>query len=164
MEKELKLLPFIKNKKSAESGMSILESLPLIMALAGLIGFLLGLWGMTHKNILHSIAARNYAFETFNHRSNLTYFNDIRSQTHSYEQSGLRWHAIGDNDGNILKALTTPMRFPAEDSVNESTQLHRVKIWDDSIIPVSGEATVGTKQPWILVGYGICLNADCGGG
>lgn len=161
MEKPVK--KNLKNKKSKQSGMSILESLPLIMILASLIGFLLGLWGMTHKNILHSIAARNYAFETFNHRSNLTYFNDVRSETHSYELSGLRWHSIGDGDGSTLKALTTPMRFPAEENVNESSQLHRQRIWDDSLMPLGGEATEGTKRPWVLVGYGICLNAVCGG-
>ncbi len=142
--------------------MSLLESLPLILVLASLIGFLLGMWGMTHKNSLHSIAARNYTFETFNHRSNLTYFNDVRSETHSYVASGLRFHAIGDGDGGTLKALTTPVRFPATTTVSEPSELHTQRIWEDSRVPIDGEATVGTKLSWVMVGYGICLNSRCG--
>ncbi|MGH1468900.1 MAG: hypothetical protein ACRBBP_08495 [Bdellovibrionales bacterium] len=145
-----------------QQGMSMLESLPLILVLAGLIGFLLGMWGMTHKNTLHSIAARNYAFETFNHRANLTYFNDVRSVNHSYVASGLRFHAIGDGDGGSLKALTTPVRFPASTAVSEPAELHTQRIWESSKVPVMGEATVGTKLSWVMVGYGICLNSRCG--
>lgn len=150
--------------REKEAGMSLIESLPLIMVLASLIGFLLGLWGVSHKHVLHSIAARNYAFETFSHRANLTYFNDSRSVLHSYEESQMRYHAVGDNSGDTLKALTTPMRFPAEASADSGPPiLHRQQIWNESILPTAGEGTIGTKRPWVMVGYGMCLNADCGG-
>lgn len=151
-----------------EGGFSLVEILPLIMVMSSLIGFLLGLWGMVHKNILGSIAARNYAFETFNHRSNLIYFNDVRdtgTNKNSYEQSGMRFHGYGDSQGFGIKAFTTPYRFPAQENVNEPPALHRQRIWSQSIIPDAGEGQEdgGTKSPWILIGYGICLNSDCGG-
>jgi len=149
-----------------ESGFSLVEILPLIMVMASLIGFLLGLWGMVHKNILASIAARNYAFETFSNRSNLIYFNDLRGTSvneNSYEVTGLRFHGYGDNSNNGISAFTTPYRFPAEEAVNEPVSLHTQKIWNSSLIPENGEAQDGngTKNPWILVAYGICLSSEC---
>lgn len=158
--------PLKKTLKShpEEAGFSLVETLPLIIVMSSLIGFLLGLWGMVHKNILGSIAARNYAFETFNHRSNLTYFNDNRASQHSYEQSGMRFHGYGDSENSGIQAFTTPYRFPAQEQVNEPPDLHRRRIWDQSIIPDAGEGQEdgGTKNPWILTGYGICLNTSCG--
>lgn len=158
MDKAGKNPSFEKNK---ESGMSLVESLPLILVMASLVGFLLGLWGMTHKNILHSIAARNYAFETFRHRSNLMYFG-TSAPDNSYEVSEMRFHAVGDGSGGTMKALTTPMRFPERNVAGESAQIHRQRIWQDSNIPLVGEASVATKLPWVMVGYGICLNSNCG--
>jgi len=152
-----------------EAGFSLVETLPLIIVMSSLIGFLLGLWGMVHKNILGSISARNYAFETFNNRSNLIYFNDVRGadvNANSYEQSGMRFHGYGDSSGSNIRAFTTPYRFPAQEgNVNEPAELHRRRIWDQSIIPDAGEGREdgGTKSSWILVGYGMCLNAACGG-
>lgn len=154
-----------KNKDS-EKGFSLLEVLPLIIVITSLFAFLIGLWGMTHKHILHAISSRNYAFETFNHRANLTYFNDSRSVTNSYEESGLRFHASGDGSGDTLKALVTPIRFPAEqERDNQNPDYHRRQIFNESIIPAQGEGTGdGTILPWVLVAHGICLNAGCGEG
>lgn len=146
-----------------EAGFSLVETLPLIMVMAGLLGFLFGLWGMVHKNILASIAARNYAFETFANRSNLIYFSDMRGVKDSYEFTGLRFHGYGDNSGGGISAFTTPYRFPAQENVNEPDDLHRQKIWSQALIPDQGEAQdgSGTKKPWILIGYGICLSSNC---
>ncbi len=161
MEKDKKTL--LKNEK----GMSLFESLPLILVLASLIGFLLGLWGMTHKSILHSIAARNYAFQKLNHRANLTYFDDSNNTDnvkHSFLETGLRFFAIGSSGSDKkLYAFSTPMRFPAKELVNEPAQLHIKRIWESGKVPVGAETTLGTKEPWIMVAYGICLNSNCGG-
>ncbi len=153
-----------KIKKNKESGMSLVESLPLIVVLASLVGFLLGLWGMTHKHVLHSIAARNYAFETFRNRANLMYFGS-GGPTHTYEQSEMRFHAVAESsNGSGLKAFTTPIRVPAQNVQNDPVSTHREKIWEDAQIPRIGEAQLEANLPWVLVGYGICLNSRCGGG
>ncbi len=161
MKKDRKIFPKIRKN---EKGMSLLESLPLILVLASLIGFLLGLWGMTHKSILHSIAARNNAFRVFNHRANLIYYSDTDKEEHSYLISGLRFFTVAEkpsgSDG--FYAFTTPMRFPSEEPVNEPSQLHTTRIWEEGRIPINNEAILGTKQPWIMVAYGICLNSGCG--
>jgi len=154
-------------QNSSEAGFSLVETLPLIIVMSSLIGFLLGLWGMVHKNILASIASSNYAFETFNFRSNLMYFNDLRSNAvngNSYELSQVRFHGYGDSANSSIGAFTTPYRFPAQSTVTEPPELHRVRIWNVSLLPDSGqgELDVGTKNPWVLVGYGICLSASCG--
>jgi len=160
----IKLLP----EKDGEAGFSLVETLPLIIVMSSLIGFLLGMWGMVHKNILASIASRNYAFETFNNRSNLVYFNDVRTlatNANSFELSGMRFHGYGEG-GEGIKAFTTPYRFPAQETTNEPPELHRTRIWSQAIIPDAGEGQEdgGTKSPWVLIGYGMCLDSNCGGG
>jgi len=160
----------LKNLQNSEeeAGFSLVETLPLIMVMSGLLGFLLGLWGMVHKNILASIAARNYAFETFNNRSNLIYFSDVRNpavNNNSYHITGLRFHGYGEraSSGNGISAFTTPYRFPANTNAVEDPALHRNRIWDLTLIPDAGEAQAGTgtQLPWVLVGYGICLSSEC---
>jgi len=152
-----------------EAGFSLVETLPLILVMSGLLGFLLGLWGMVHKNILASIAARNYAFETFNNRSNLIYFSDVRNSAvnnNSYHITGLRFHGYGEQGATGgISAFTTPYRFPADTNTVEDTQLHTERIWDQSLIPAAGQAQdgTGTQLPWVLVGYGICLSSECKG-
>jgi hypothetical protein len=155
--------------EDGEAGFSLIETLPLIMVMSALIGFLLGLWGMVHKNILASIASRNYAFETFNNRSNLIYFNDVRTigtNANSYELSNVRFHGYGESVSGGIGAFTTPYRFPAEETVNEPPELHRNRIWNQTLLPDGGEGqdSAGTKSPWVLIGYGICLNSNCGEG
>ena len=112
-----------KKQKKSESGFSLVETVPILFVISSLIGFLLGLWGLAHKNVIGSISARNYAFETFNHRSNLIYFNDLRSESNSYERSNIRFHGYGDGDAGDIRAMTTPFRFPAEENAVSYTHL-----------------------------------------
>lgn len=166
MHKNKNKISKVNKKKESEKGFSLLEVLPLIIVITSLFAFLIGLWGMTHKHILHSISSRSYAFETFRNRANVTYFNDTRSETNSYEESGLRFHASGDGAGNTIRALVTPIRFPAtEERDNQSTEYHRRQIFNESVIPAQGEGTGdGTVLPWVMVAHGICVNAGCGEG
>ena len=69
------------------------------------------------------------------------YFGGPQGSKHYYDKSEMRFHAVGDGSGNTLKALTTPMRFPANNIAAESAEIHRVKIWEDANIPYVGEAS-----------------------
>lgn len=153
--------------KSSESGMSLLETLPLIIVISSLIGFMLGFWGMVHKNILNSIAARNYAFETFRNRSNLTYFSDVSGLKDSYAQSNMRFHAIGSSSSvGEIKAHATPFRFPASKTVQAgNADLHGQRIWESiqKGVEVPEGLSPNLTHSWVMVGYGICLNAICEG-
>lgn len=157
----------IQSKKNKESGMSLFEAIPIIIVMATLFGFLLGAWGIAHKNILTSIAARTYAFETFNNRSNLMYFNDIRSETSSYEVTNLRYHAIGTQNPEEFSAPTVPIRFPAATAVNTgSNDIHRTLIWENPEYQpyqeIQSDQLANLNSVWVTIGYGICINQVCG--
>lgn len=159
----------IKKEKNKESGMSLFEAVPIIIVMATLFGFLLGAWGIAHKNILTSIAARTYAFETFDNRSNLMYFNDKRAERNSYEVTNLRYHAIGTQTPDEFSAPTVPIRFPASTAQNTgANDLHITTIWTESQFQpyqeIEPSQLVNLNSVWVTIGYGICLNADCGGG
>ncbi len=85
----------LKKRKSSllknEKGMAMLEMIPILVVIVLFVNFSLGFWSHSHGNF-HSIAARNYVFETFRNRSNLTYFrsNDASALSYHYDKLGMR--------------------------------------------------------------------------
>ncbi len=72
-----------------EHGMAIMELIPIMVILVILINYSLGFFGAIHTGILNSMAARNYAFDTFKHRSNLVYLRDtVGGALVSYDKYG----------------------------------------------------------------------------
>ena len=57
-------------------GTALLETIPLLVIFVILLGFAMGLFGIVHTAVLHSIAARTYSFESFRNRTNLQYFRE----------------------------------------------------------------------------------------
>ena len=158
----------IQSKKNKESGMSLVEAVPIIIVMASLFGFLLGAWGIAHKSILTSIAARTYAFETFNNRANLIYFNDIRSERASYEVTNLRYHAIGTQSPAEFSAPTVPIRYPSRAAVNTgANEIHISTIWENPQYQpyqeIEPNQLANLNSVWVTIGYGICVNHECGG-
>lgn len=92
---------FLKN----QSGMAALEMIPIFIIIALLLNFALGFFGVVHTGILNSIAARNYAFETFNHKTDLRYFareeaqskTDIANYMHPNSNYQFRLHGIASD-------------------------------------------------------------------
>jgi len=155
----------IKKNRENEKGMSLIETIPLILVMATLLTFLLGFWGVTHRHVLHSIAARAYAFETFRHRANVTYFVDQGFDTSKifYNRTQHRYHAIrGVDNGDSFIAASIPIRFPTSTNENNRVAVHTDDIWDPAKLPENGRSQVSASPVWIMVGYGICLTAGCG--
>ncbi len=152
----------LKNQK----GMATVEALPLLVIFLIFIGYGMGLFGVIHTGILHSIAARTYTFETLRNRTNVTYFREnmtgISSPIH-FKNFGMRFHIIQnekitDTDGDIV-ATSRPISMgqPAP-RLTASTTDHNVKIYE-----IAGRnKAVAVSPAWIMVGYGICLNVGCG--
>jgi len=158
-------------KRDGEKGMSLIEILPLVIVITTLFSFLLGAWGIAHKNILSSIGARTYAFETFNNRADVTYFSDNRaslSRNDSYEATESRYHGVGYDSPNEFSAPITPLRYVAGASVVNSGQesLHKDGLWNNDQFQRGQEIQRGSVSEithvWITVGYGICINSNCG--
>lgn len=175
------LKPFrpLKNQR----GMAALELVPIMFVYMLLINFSLGLFGVVHSGILHNIAARNYTFETFAHRSNLLYH--IRPQPgvplaqNNYQRRGLRFSGIvseGNTAGDRWIATARPVAFTSQfggvdgdgtnlagrgaDRVQGEAQIHNVDVinLNESI----RNDTVAVKSVWIKTIYGICMTAACG--
>ncbi len=152
-----------------ESGLATIEALPLLFLFLLVLSFGFGSFGIIHSGILNSIAARNYAFETFRSRSTLTYFRDNSPRLIVLKAAGTRIHAIqselrNDNsDGsfeaterNISMGITTA---PLNNRNQSEVHLNRAP---STIEDGVRNETISLNPVWLMTQYGICLNSRCG--
>ncbi|MEN0058453.1 MAG: hypothetical protein AAGB31_06430 [Bdellovibrio sp.] len=153
-----------------EKGMAVFEIIPILVVIVLFVNFSLGFFGAIHTGILNSMAARNYAFETFRNRSNLTYFSSTNpgSVSFQYSKLGLRLHGTNSesqisNSGNprwIASArLIDFMNFDkrAADVAGDANTHNKTRD-----VPDGRNTSIGVNPIWIRTMYGICLNAACG--
>jgi hypothetical protein len=159
------MLAFQERRKN-QKGMAIIELVPIMIIILLLFNFSIGFFGVIHTGILNSIAARNYAFETFRHRSNLVYFreNVKGDDIINYKDVGLRLHAIvseNKKSSDQFVATGRPIDFMSKTESAGGVELHNSRIYDviDGKRYTAGE---GVSPVWIRPQYGICLNANCG--
>jgi hypothetical protein len=155
-----------KSRLQDEDGMATIESLPLLIIFIVMLSYSIGSFGVVHTGILHSIAARNYAFETFRHRTNLTYFRNI---SYHFDQVGFRLHAIQTDSavGADETFLATERRLSFAQGIDELVnrdvaQVHNEQIYQN-IKTGARNQSVGVNPVWIKIAYGICLNSTCTG-
>lgn len=150
----------LKNQK----GFAMLESIPLIVIFVVLTSFGLGFYGLVHTAILHSIAARTYAFETFRQRANLYYFREDGSGTSrpiNFSVKQWRYHAVNhENDPrDLFIATARPIAYGRSLAASDASgDTHNQQIFQ--IQPRNERVSV--NPAWVMVGYGICMNAQCG--
>lgn len=163
-----------------QKGNSTLEMLPVLVIFLLLVNFGMGFFGIIHSGILNSIAARNYAFETFRNRTNLNYLRDENStQNVYYSKLNFRLHGITDENAqaNHWQATKRPIRFTDVNTgvTNSSTTLNdhntvRLNMTDDTKRTseyfqgqTAQDNNDGVSPVWIMTSYGICLNPVCEG-
>lgn len=153
------------NRLRNERGMAVIETVPLIVIFLILLSYGLGMWGVIHTGILHSIHARTYAFETFRNRTDLVYFredgNAISSQ---YSQHQIRYHGIQSDSlqSGEFYATARPLSIGRTSEMTNASKLdHNSRVF--SLAGRNGEGGVEVSPVWVMVGYGLCLVADCGG-
>ena len=173
------------NPLCGKRGMAMLEALPLIWVMFVLMGATLGSWGIVHTAVLNSIAARNYTFFSFNNRSDLSYLRDFgeRDYTGLSSLTGGEVFYREDSGGSVAGpgkrfAFIVSEKHPSGSDKTTAT-LRRVdfrKITYDDRSDFLGdpehtniEALIDPKNEnkkvgpaWVMVGYGICLSAQCG--
>lgn len=160
MQKPISSANILRNQK----GIALLETVPLLVIFVVLISFGMGFFGMIHTATLHSIGARTYAFETFRQRANLSYFRENGSGLErpiNFTTKQWRYHAVQHESDprNVFVATTRPIslgRVIASNPTNDDT--HNQQIFQ--ILPRNERIAV--NPGWVMVGYGICLNANCG--
>ncbi len=163
-----------KNRLKNEKGMAVIETLPLLIVFLVLITYGLGMWGAVHRGILSSISARNYAYDTFRNRNNLYYhrdasFNNNTNFLKQYFNIGYRFHGIQSpraNSSNIT-ATSIPIAFgqgDEEDSIRPDRLPATAEQHNNGIHDLTGRnRSISVNPIWIMVGYGMCVNATCEG-
>ncbi len=156
------------NLKS-QRGLSTVEVIPLLIVFIMLVGYAMGLFGAIHTAILHSIAARSYLFETFRNRTNLVIFREspLGSAPNplSYAKKGVRMHGINSEvtpsssrEGFFATRRPLSIGYPAA-RLPATEADHRDKIFQIQ----DRNQNVEVSPIWIMISYGMCLDASCGG-
>jgi hypothetical protein len=177
-------------KRNSESGMAVIEMIPILIIIALLLNFSLGFFGVVHTGILNSIAARNYTFETFRHKADLRYFmrEGISSadQVANYMASNpapynFRIHAISSDKRTDDRWIATarPIAFiksfggqdkdgqdlsEVRTPANTNISLHKDIATTEKIKQngVALDEKYRVFPVWVRPQYGICLNNACG--
>lgn len=153
------------NKLQNQKGSASLEAALLIPIFVILMTFVLGGFGIVHTAILHNISARTYAIETFDNRSDVTYFRANRgagNSTEHYFNIGYRIHGIG----NIDIIPNQPRWFPSARAMSIGlTQNRNIagRSQVDDLNTGRRYTGQGVNPVWIKVTYGLCINNNCGG-
>ena len=150
-----------------EDGMATLEAVSLIVIFLVLVAYMLGSWGIVHTGITNSIAARNYAFETFRHRTNLTYLRDNTQSTVHYDGAGARTHGIMAEDHVLngpFQATARPISLgliAAQANYTNQT-MHTQTIPNGVVEGQQIKGNIEASPVWVMAQYGMCLSAACG--
>ena len=167
----------LKNRKSSicnEKGSAMIEVIPIIIVIVLFLNFSIGFFGAIHSGILNSIASRNYAFETFRHRSNLNYFrSDMKAPADRaqlfYTQEHLRFHGVNSESaksGAKISWIATSRTIDFFDFSKRAAEAegtgsdHNTKVRE--LNETERNERVGVNPIWIKSQYGICLNSACG--
>ncbi|MEK2643775.1 hypothetical protein [Bdellovibrio sp. BCCA] len=151
-----------------EKGMAVFEMIPIIVVIVLFLNFSIGFFGAIHTGILNSIASRNYAFETFRNRADLTYFRGNDGEPLHFAKEKMRVHGTltektlssrGDTNWKASSRLIDFMEFDNRAADVVGTQADHNKTRS---IPEGRNTTVGVNPIWIRTTYGICLNSTCG--
>ena len=142
----------------------MLETVPLLILFLVLVSFGLGFFGIVHTAVLHSIGARTYAFETFRQRTNLYFFRENDSgltRPINFKKKQWRFHAVQHESDPRERFVATsrPISFPRGIASSDiPVEQHNVQIYSMEL----RNDRFAVNPAWVMVGYGICLNADCG--
>lgn len=153
-----------KSKLANEKGLAILETVPLIVIFVLLLSFGMGFFGIVHTAVLHSIAARAYSFETYRQRTNLYYFREDGSgldRPFNFTRKGWRYQAVNHESDTRERFVSTtrPVTIgKGAEAGDANVETHNQNIYQ---LPVRNQR-YSVNPVWVMVGYGICLNANCG--
>lgn len=161
-------LPNDGKKLLDNKGMATLEIIPIVTVIILLLNFSIGFFGAIHTGILQSISSRNYAFETFSNRSDLTYLKntgDSPADLLPYNKLGLRIHATMSEQSSGVSFVAAARKIAffekknAVDIEGEDVKVHS----ETSNLAAGRNEKISVNPIWIKSSYGICLNSQCKG-
>lgn len=152
-----------------EKGFATIEMIPIMVVIALLLNFSLGFYGVIQSALLNSIAARNYAFETFRNRTNLVYFHDVRGDG-EFRKKNSRVHGIasegrGSSDGTSAVVTLRRIGYGMNPEADQDMSVHEPGSTDEAgIFGIKEKVrndSISAAPVWVRPMYGICLNAKC---
>ncbi len=146
-----------------EKGIASIEAVAMLIVFVILMAYAVGMFGVIHTGILNSIAARTYAWETFDHRTNVNLFRDRAMQTNEehYVTYGFRLHAIASERAPAQPHWDVTERVIAMGRETETAGTRFTSI-HAQLTGTTKRERVGVNPVWIKTLYGICLNSACG--
>jgi hypothetical protein len=155
-----------------ERGLAVLEMIPVIIVVGVMLRYSYGFFGVIHSATLQSIAARNYAFETFRHRSNLSILREGTYRADYRYKLGARLHGIKDERFPSLgdpkwEPSLRPITFPGDlkDTVGSNSFSARKNEQNKLTSPdakYDRDVGEGVNSVWLAIRYGMCLDHRCG--
>ena len=154
-------------RKKNQRGSASIEAITILVVFLVLMSYGLGFFGVIHTAILHSIGARSYAFETFRNRTNIKYHRDTtRADILLHSEIEIRYHGIqaASSNGSTFQATerdiaVTDIGRDPNAKAGQTTD-HTQRIYE--IDGRNREGGVEISPSWVMVGYGMCINANCG--
>lgn len=156
---------FKKNSK----GMAVLEMIPVMIVVVIVLRYTYGFFGVIHSATLQSIAVRNYSFETFRHRSRLSYLRETIIEDKIKYKKGARLHGIRDENSAITGSpfwdiTVRDITFPKKDANRLGSNNFKARVSDQSNIRYGRRFTEGdgVDPVWLAIRYGMCVDYKCG--
>lgn len=145
--------------------MALIETIPLLVIFVMFLSYAMGFFGAVHTACLNSISARAYAYETFRNRTNLNYFREdgsaLTKQPLYLGNKGFRYHAVNTEIDDRPSFIATTRQISIGKSAPQAAAKEPTHNQDIYSILRRNEK-VEVSPIWVMVGYGICLNASCG--
>ena len=163
--KKLQNLKKFKKISLNNKGIAYVELIFLIPVFVMFFGLTIGLWASIHSGTLRSIAARHYAFEVLNNRTEFIYHRDTAVEgvgtKQYYKRNGKRIFA---NVKHQPVTVTPPDPIPARSWLN----LFKGQGSAQDARLVKGKQTQSGCEKiepalQFKIAYGICLDYNCGG-
>lgn len=163
-------LKFLKKQMQNQKGMAVLEMIPVMIVIVIVLRYTYGFFGVLQSATIQSIAVRNYAFETFRHRSRLSYLREVGTLEDRFKyRKGMRLHGVRDENSRLsstpdwdvsVRNITFPTK--EEDILGANGFLTRIQ--DQSNIAVGRRYSEGdgVNPVWLAIRYGICIDHNCG--
>ncbi len=159
-----------KKKLFNQKGMAVLEMIPVMIVIVVVLRYTYGFFGVIHSATVQSIAVRNYAFETFRHRSRLSYLREVSSLDDRFKyRKGMRLHGVRDENARLSSTpdwdvTVRRITFPAKEAEVLGSNGFLSRIQEQNKINVGRRYSDGdgVDPVWLAIRYGMCIDHRCG--
>lgn len=157
-------LKLLKNAK----GMAVLEMIPVIIVVMVLLRYTYGFFGVIHAATVQSIATRNYAFETFRHRSHLSYLRESPIADDAKYKKGIRLHGVRDENSVVTPSppwdvARRDISFPPRNIEKLGSDSFASRLTEQKNINAGKRYSEGdgVNPVWLAIRYGMCVDFQC---